>query len=159
MLTIFGQRVIEEPSNFALIYFILSSSELSWSFTTQHPSVNSVRSGKWDLELKGLMRLILYVGLNCRGWGFNEMLLGWFFPYNTRLKDHKITAMNNIKYFSNFFSTVGWFIEERASSIERARWTPFHCCAPRWKQTILYLGRGVYRGVLIPHSHFIPPFF
>ena len=43
-LTIFGQPVIWEPPNLALFYFILSSSELIWSFTIGHLSVNSVRS-------------------------------------------------------------------------------------------------------------------
>ena len=45
-LTIFSQRVILKPPNLALFYFILSSSELIWSFTTGHLSVNSVRSAQ-----------------------------------------------------------------------------------------------------------------
>ena len=49
-LTISGQRVIFEPPNLALFYFILSSSELIWSFTTGHPSVNSVRSAQQFTE-------------------------------------------------------------------------------------------------------------
>ena len=45
-LTIFGQPVIQKPPNLALFYFIMSSSELIWSFTTGHLSVNSVRSAQ-----------------------------------------------------------------------------------------------------------------
>ena len=44
-LTIFGQ-----PPNLALFYFILSSSELIWSFTTGHLSVNSVRSAQRNFK-------------------------------------------------------------------------------------------------------------
>ena len=43
-LSIFRQRVNRKPRNLVLCNFILSSSQLIWSFTTGHLSVNSVRS-------------------------------------------------------------------------------------------------------------------